>query len=48
MTKHGEYSVQENTGGMPTEETPRQILFALCWRGEPGSLDKVRYAAHPL
>ena len=24
------------------EETPRQILFALCWRGGPGSLEKVR------
>lgn len=30
---------------MPTgkeEETPRQILFALCWRGEDGSLDSVK------
>ena len=26
---------------MPEEETPRQILFALCWRGEEGALDKV-------
>ena len=24
------------------EETPRQILFALCWRGGPGALDKIR------
>ena len=24
------------------EETPRQILFALCWRGGDGSLDKIR------
>lgn len=28
--------------GMPTEETPRQILFALCWRGEEGALEKVK------
>ena len=26
---------------MPEEETPRQILFAFCWRGEEGALDKV-------
>ena len=26
----------------PTEETPRQILFALCWRGGDGSLDKIK------
>jgi len=24
------------------EETPRQILFALCWRGEEGALDKIK------
>ena len=24
------------------EETPRQILFALCWRGGQGALDKIR------
>jgi len=24
------------------EETPRQILFALCWRGGEGALEKVR------
>ena len=24
------------------EETPRQILFALCWRGGEGALDKVK------
>ena len=24
------------------EETPRQILFALCWRGGEGSLDKIQ------
>jgi len=24
------------------EETPRQRLFAFCWRGEEGSLDKIR------
>ena len=23
------------------EETPRQILFALCWRGGEGALDKI-------
>ena len=27
---------------MGTEETPRQKLFALCWRGGPGALDKVK------
>jgi len=27
---------------MPEEETPRQILFALCWRGEEGALDKIK------
>jgi ankyrin repeat protein len=27
---------------MPTEETPRQILFALCWRGEEGALQKIK------
>ena len=26
-----------------TEETPRQILFALCWRGGEGALDKVKH-----
>ena len=26
----------------PNEETPRQILFALCWRGGDGSLDKIQ------
>ena len=26
----------------PNEETPRQILFALCWRGGEGSLDKIK------
>ena len=25
-----------------TEETPRQILFALCWRGGEGALDKIK------
>ena len=25
-----------------TEETPRQILFALCWRGGDGALDKIK------
>ena len=24
------------------EETPRQILFALCWRGGEGALDKIK------
>lgn len=24
------------------EETPRQILFALCWRGGDGSLEKIK------
>ena len=24
------------------EETPRQILFALCWRGGEEALDKVK------
>lgn len=27
---------------MPTEETPRQRLFALCWRGETGALDTIK------
>jgi len=27
---------------MPTEETPRQILFALCWRGGEGALEKIK------
>ena len=26
-----------------TEETPRQILFALCWRGGEGALEKVKH-----
>lgn len=26
-----------------TEETPRQILFALCWRGGDGALDKIKH-----
>ena len=26
-----------------TEETPRQILFALCWRGGDGALEKIKY-----
>ena len=26
----------------PNEETPRQILFALCWRGGEGSLEKIK------
>lgn len=26
----------------PGEETPRHILFALCWRGGDGALEKVR------
>jgi len=26
----------------PQEETPRQILFALCWRGGDGALDKIK------
>ena len=26
----------------PDEEIPRQILFALCWRGEEGSLEKIK------
>ena len=25
-----------------TEETPRQILFALCWRGGNGALEKIK------
>ena len=28
------------------EETPRQRLFAFCWRGEEGSLDKVGRSKH--
>ena len=27
----------------PQEETPRQILFALCWRGGDGALDKIKH-----
>ena len=26
----------------PHEETPRQILFALCWRGGDGALEKIK------
>jgi len=27
---------------MPSQETPRQILFALCWRGGEGALEKIK------